>query len=363
MTDAAGSANAFFTELVDAVRFAQSLSEYIEKQAETKRSLERQLDALEEIQSRIAALFDAKKLDPEFSGPLAKAVNQFVSAATEQSRAKINEKLKRTVDEFSSEANSLKLKAVKSLESFLAVTPLPVLDEEVGLDLSEGSYAAYADYKCSGEIEYEFLLNTANSTLFKSALSISALWKGTRIPVRLSRVWLKKEPVPDYEKLDNYVLSAARASRNHLSATFTNLETTATSTMVFSRSNNDSFITVEYKDKAGKADVTGEPSLNRHLDLGSLKRTMGRLLDEITELDADKLRLVKLESAGEDILESLACFDFMKQVVGAFVQSGELIKAVRSLDPRMTRDRLSLLGENGQQVASALGLQNPKLPG
>ncbi len=356
MSDADTGATAFFTELIDAVRYSQSLVESIEKQNGAKRDMERQLDAIEELQTGISALFHASKLDSEYIEPLAKTVNDFVSAAVQQSRARVNERLKKTIEEFSAEVNSLKVKAVKSLESFLAVTPLPILDEEIGLNLSEGSYATYANYKSPGDIEYQFLLNTANSKLFKSELAVATIWKGTRIPVRTGKGWLKKEPVPDYEKLDNYVLSEARASGNHLSAVFTNHETSASATVVFSRSNKDSFVTVEYSEKTGKIDVTGEPSLNRYLDLSTLKQTMGRLLDAIIQLDRDKLRLVRLESAGEDILETLACFDFMQAVVGVFVQSKDMLQAMRELDPRMTTDRLMLLGQKGEAFSSQLGL-------
>ncbi len=268
----------------------------------------------------------------------------------------MNEKLTKTIDEFSAEVNSMKVKAVKSLESFLAVSPLPILDEEIGLNLSDGSYATYANFKSRGNIEYQFLLNTANSKLFKSELALASVWKGTKIPVRTGKGWLKKEPVPDYEKLDGYVLLQARASGNHLSATFTNRETGAGATVVFSRSSTDSFVTVEYSDKSGKVDVTGEPSLNRYLDLTTLKQTMGRLLDAIIQLDREKLRLVKLGSNGEDILETLACFDFMQAVVGVFAESKEMTQTIRQLDPRVTRDRLVLLGEKGNAVFTALGL-------
>lgn len=356
MSNAREGAAAFFTELIDAVRYGDSWSGSVEKQAEAKRNFERQLGAIDEIQGRIAEVFETEKLDSDVAEPLAKAVNDFVSAATQQSRGKVREKQKRTLEGLSAEADSFKLKSVKSLESFLAVTPLPVLDEEIDLDFSGGSYASHANYKCAGQIEYEFLLNTANSVLFKSDIASSAAWKGLRIPVRVSKAWLKKEPVPDYEKLDNYALARARASKNHLSAKLTNQATMASASIVFSRSNTDSFITVEYEDRAGKIDATGEPSLNRHLDLASIKQAMERLLNAMMRLDGDKLKLVKLACADEDILATLNCYGFMQRVVGVYAQSDETARAIRGLDPRTTAGRLKLLGEKGKVISAALGL-------
>ncbi len=355
MPDATGGVAAFFTELVDAVRYGQSWSESMEKQAAAKRSLERGLHTLEEIQAQISKLFENKELDPGVAEPLAKVVGDFVSAAFQQSRGKIDEEYRKTIEELAAETDSFKLKSVKSLESFLATSPLPVLDEEIGLDLSGGSYLSNASYKCASQINYEFLLNTANSKLFKSDISASTALKGLRLPVRTGKAWLKKELVPDYEKLDNYTLASARASRNHLSAKLVNQATMVTVSLVFSRSNTDSFVTIEYADKAGKVDITGEPSLNRHLDLVSIKQMMERLLGAIMGLDREKLRLVKLECAGEDVLASLDCFGFMQHVVSIYTQSAETMQAVRRLDSRITTDRLRLLGVKGSVVSSALG--------
>lgn len=363
MSDAASSsASAPFAELIEAVRYSQSMSEALEKQADARRDMERQLNALEEIRVRVSELFATGKLDPAFVEPLSKTVNGFVSVAVQQARSKINEKLNAVIEGFAAEVSSLRMNAVRSLQSFLAATPLPVLDEEIGLNLADGSYAARASYGCGGGIKYEFLLNTVGSELFKGRLAVSALWKGARLPVRLGKGWLKKEPVPDFEKLDNYVLLDARASKSHLSATFADQGTGARAVVVFSRSSNGSFVTVEYSDEAGSVDVTGEPSLTKYLDMGSLRQTMNRLLDAMMELDGDKLRLVKLESAGDDILESLDCFGFMQQVVSVVAQSEELVQAIRQLDPRTTSDKLKLLGAKGAAVSAALGLGSTTQP-
>ena len=148
----------------------------------------------------------------------------------------------------------------------------------------------------------------------------------------------------------------ARASKNHLEATFVNHETNSAVDLVFSRSGNDSFVTIEYSDDKGKVDVTGEAALSKHLDLQLMKGATGRLLDAILDLRKDKLQLSKLESAGEDVLATLDCLGFMQRVVFVLVQSKESMKAMSKVDPKMAIERLKLLGPGGTKMMETLGL-------
>jgi hypothetical protein len=346
----------FFTELVDAVRFSENWSENLEHQDKATRNIERQLEELDKLVSRMSNSFEGLELEQEYAGDLSKVVSEFVLAAVNQTKGKLESRLKATLEEYSSELNSEKLKTIKSLEAYLSVTPLPVVEEEVDVELTDGSYAASARYKCPEEIEYEFLLNTANSALLRSQFSLATFRKGAKIPVRLGKTWLKKEPVPDYEKLEGYNLSKAQASSGHLTAAFTKDETGAAITVVYSRSNGDSFVTVEYSDRTGKTEVTGEPALNKHLDLAFLKESMERLLAAVTELDHEKLRLAKLEYEGLDVFATMNCFGFMQQVVKVITGSRNLLDAMRTVDPAKAMDRLKLLDERGAAIATALGL-------
>jgi len=184
----------------------------------------------------------------------------------------------------------------------------------------------------------------------------SGVRKGVKLPVRLGKTWLRKEPVPDFEKLDDYALTRAKASKNHLEANFVNHGTSSAVDLVFSRSGNESFVTIEYSDARGKVDVTGEAALSKHLDLQLMKSATGRLLDAIIELRKDKLQLSKLESVGDDILATLDCLGFMQRVVLVMVQSKESMKAMSTVDPKMAIERLKLLGPGGTKMMETLGL-------
>ncbi len=342
--------------MADAVRYSQNWERSIKEQDEARTTAKRQLDELDELGKRIAKAFDDLSLDAEESHGLSRKINEFASLAIQQTKDRVKANLKAALEDSMSESKSEELKAKRSLESYLAATPLPVIDEEVSLELSDGSYSAKAEYKCPAEREYEFLINTAGSPHFRGEFTFASFRKGIRLPVRLGKTWLRKEPVPDFEKLEDYALYRAKASKNHLEATFVNHGTGGKVSLVFSRSGKDSFVTIEYSDDKGKVDVTGEAALSKHLDLSSIKGATGQLLDAIMDMRKDKLQLSKLETGGEDILATLDCLGFMERAVLILAQSKESMEAMQGVNPKLAMERLKLLGPGGTKIIETLGL-------
>jgi hypothetical protein len=355
LSEASTSADLLFTEMADAVRYSQNWRRSVKEQDEAKTRADAQLEELEDLAARISNAFDSLELDAEDSAALSRKINEFAALAIQQVKDRVKAKLKASLEDLSSESKSEELKAKRSLESYLAASPLPVTDEEISIELSDNSYSATAEFKCPGEIEYEFLLNTASSPHFRGEFTFSGVRKGVKLPVRLGKTWLKKGTVPDYEKLDDYALSKARASKNHLEATFVNNETTSAVGLVFSRSESDSFVTIEYSDEKGKVDVTGEAALSKHIDLSMMKGATGRLLDAIMDLGKQKLQLNRLESGGNDVLTTLDCLAFMQSAVLVLAQSKESMDAVNNVDRAMAVERLKLLGPGGAKIMETLG--------
>lgn len=356
MSETPSGADLLFTDLADAVRYSQNWERSIKEQEEKRARVKQQLEELDDLSARLSSVFQHLSLDAEDSDALSRKINEFADMAIQQTKEKINAKLKTALDESLSESKSEELKAKRSLESYLAATPLPVIDEGVALELRESSYSATAEYRCPDDIEYEFLLNTASSPYFRGEFTFAGVRKGVKLPVRLGKNWLKKEPVPDFEKLDDYALSKAKASKNHLEATFLNHETGGQVSLVFSRSGNDSFVTIEYSDDKGKVDVTGDSALSKHLDLSLMKGAAGRLLDAILDLRKDKLQLSKLEADGIDILTTRDLLRFMQRVVMILAKSKDAMEAMRKVDPKLAMERLRLLGPGGTKILEALGL-------
>jgi len=349
-------ADLLFTELVDAVRYSRNWQRSIAEQAEANAAADRQMEALAQLSSRISDALGDLDLGPEDSKSLSRKINEFSNLAIEQAKDKVKARLRANLDAATAEAKSAELKAKKSLESYLAATPLPVIDQDVSLDLADGSYSAKAEYKCAGEIEYEFLLNTAASPHFREELAFSRVRKGVKLPVRLGKTWLRKELVPDYEKLDDYALSRARASKGHLEATLVHPETGSKVELVFSKSGSDSFVTISYADEKGEVDVTGEAGLSRHVDLPTMKGVGARILDAILDLSMEKLQLSRVECAGVDVLATLDCSGFMQQAVRVLVRSKTSVAAMSKVNPKLAIERLNLLGPEGAKIKETLGL-------
>jgi hypothetical protein len=356
LSEASKGADLLFTEMADAVRYSQNWGRSTKEQDEAKAGASAQLGELDELASRISKACADLQPDVEDSTGLSRKINEFAALAIQQTKDRVKAKLKATLEDLAAESRSEESKAKRSLESYLAVAPLPVIDEEISLELADSSYSAKAEYRCPGEIEYEFLLNTAGSQHFRGEFTFAGVRKGVKLPVRLGKTWLRKEPVPDFEKLDDYTLSKARASKNHLEAAFVNHETVSTVDLVFSRSGSDSFVTIEYSDDKGRVDVTGEAALSKHLDLGLMKGAAGRLLDAIMDLRKDKLQLNKLESAGEDVLTTLDCAGFMRKAVLVLLQSKESMEAMSKVNPKLAIEKLKLLGPDGTKIIETLGL-------
>jgi hypothetical protein len=355
MSEAKG-ADLLFTELADAVRYSQNWERSIKDQDAARTRAKKQIEELDILSARITKSFDGLVLDQDTAAGLDRKVNEFVSLATQQVKDKVKANLKASIEDAESEARSEELKAKRSLAAYLAASPLPVIEEEVILELSESSYEGKAEYKCAGEIEYEFILNTASTQHFRTDFAFAGVRKGMRLPVRLGKTWLRREPVPDFEKLDEYVLSKAKASRAHMEATFLNHETGSTVGFVFSRSGSEGFTTIEYTDGRGTIDVTGEAGLSKYIDLAMMNAAMGKLLDAINELSKHKMQLSRLQSGGEDVLATLDCLGFMEKAVAVIVQSKEYLEAMRKVNPKMAVERLKLLGPAGNRIMESLGL-------
>ena len=356
MSEASKGADLLFTELADAVRYSQNWGRSIKEQNEARTKASEQLEELERLAGRISNAFDEIQVDVEDSESLSRKITEFAALAINQTKARVEAKLETTLQDLVTESRSAELKAKRSLESYLAATPLPVTDEEISVELSDSSYSAKGEYKCPGEIEYEFLLNTASSAHFRGEFTFAGVRKGVRLPVRLGKTWLRRQPVPDFEKLDDYALTTARASKNHLEATFVNHETGTSVDLVFSRSGKDSFVSIEYSDEKGRVDVTGEAALSKHIDLQLMKGATSKLLDAILDLRKDKLQLSKLECAGDEVLETLDCLGFMERAVFVLTQSKESMKAMSAVDPKMAIERLKLLGPGATKMMETLGL-------
>ncbi len=302
-------------------------------------------------------------------------ITDFSRLAIEQVKNKLDRKSAVDLADTQAELGSEKTKTVSSLEAFIATSPFTILEKTIVVRLVDGAYEARGIYRCAGNIQYDLLLDTKRSKILRGELRISAIGKEIKIPVSLAKNWLRKEEVPNYEKVDPYVLQNAEATANHLIVTFKHDEKDSKLRLVYSKHDSHSSLTAELIDSQKEMEITSNPGLNRFLDTGSLKRIAERLWESIADLENYKAGLTKLVSDDQNVLEKLDLFPFFAKswtiispkVVKEIKASGEAEKkkghasstpADDTLSEAFVRDKASSLGENSKVILHSLGMSS-----
>jgi hypothetical protein len=363
-SDALNSFKKTVTSLVDAVIYSERAEEAKSKANSQSSLLQHRLEKFDEFREELTALVHrfVEENEPDRLNDLEKRIVDYAVIALDQEKVRVKQEMQKQQQELVALAKSEETKALKSVETFLAGSPLPVQEKSVTIKLVEGAYEAKVKYRCNGEIEYEFLLDAKKVDFFHEEFRLSKLKKEIKVPARLAKSWLKKEPIPDFERLDQYILSEAEASINSAMAVFEDPESDKKIKLVYSKSDQHMFVTVEYIDSLGTVDVTAEPALNKHLDAEPLKDSMEMVSLALFDLEKHKLRLLRLTSQGEDVLGNLKYFDFLVVVAKVIAQKLKepfaevLFAQENALDLNQVSERLKALGDRGLIVAEAFGL-------
>jgi hypothetical protein len=357
------------TNLVDAVRYVQHADETEAKKREIEANVARQLQKIDEFVANLSGELDGLvgELETDSVKTAGPKISGFVQMAMEQAKEAISREGSRSVDELSSTVSLEKTKAMKSLEAFLASTPIPVIESVLSVRLVDSVYVAKCRYRCEGEIDYDFSLGTQNSKVFRQEFRLSRAEGPIKVPVRLGRTWSKKEPVPHFERLDRYFLTAAELTDGNLSIDLMSRDLGSRFRIVHSKGRNQDFSSIEFFDERGTVNVLKDPGLNTHLDFELIRSAIDNIKSELASLEKNKITVARLSAAGHDILENLSIFEFLKDVLKtmepayrgiiARISGGEALGAPGALvDLRMLKQRVKLLGPNGKAVSDLLGL-------
>ena len=367
-----GSLKQAFTSLVDAMRFVRRLGELEADIAESKRELGKRTGALDDLNGKISDAVATIKdtIGESHTSELTKQISSFSSIAVDQVRRKVSEESQKEIQELDAETVSERTKALKSIEAFLAVSPFPIIEKVLTLKLQDNAYEARVKYRCESNINYEFSLDTNNES-FGRRFRLSSYLTEIRLPVRLAKNWLRKDPSPDFERLDHFYLVDVEVTEKNLIANFTQEEGERKARIVYSKQDTNSFLSVEYADQTGIIiNVTATPDLNVHLDTETLKKSMERLWLAISELEKRKIALKELVCANVDVLDKLETAEFFRrswQAIGpALSQAMKNYPATdiehqfgeNGIDEELVQERLKLLGSDAQEVIEILSFKN-----
>ena len=366
--DTPASLKQTMTHLFDAVRFADHVNELEESARNVEGDLEEALNKLEAMTEEVTNMLAAMKVEKEaVLKELSQQVDEFLATAKEQAKSKLQKGARQRLEDYRRSISSEKDKVLKSLEAYFASDPLPITENVVRVQLSDGVYEARSSYECEGGIKYDFRLAAQNSRVFHQPFALSQLGYELRVPVRFSRAVLSKTRTPGFERLDQYVLADAEASGERLRANFEKQGNGARLKVGTSGSHGDGFVGLEYSDQVQAVNVMNDPSLVAFVDIEAIKKAAGELVAELNDLAKRKVAILRLTSNGEQPLERVNCREILQKVMALMgsryraavrkIASGTPLEDGQGLDMDYITGRLKILdGDLSRSVAQALGL-------
>jgi hypothetical protein len=355
-----------FSCLVDAMRFAYHKEQLEQKILEIEERSARSIFDLQELNGKLENLVQSvgDEFDREAISDLSTQITGFSHLAIEQAKTKIEMKNKVELSEFQSNLDSEITKTRKSIEAFIAISPFTTLDKVLNVKLLDGAYEARGIYRCSENIEYEFSYDTKKSRTFSKEFRLSTFEREFRVPISVGKTWLRRDQVPDYERIDQYALVSAESSETNLIVLFKHAEKDSQLKVVYSKHDSHSSLSIVYSDGQRSVDITSTPSLNRFLDSEPLERTMERVWLSIIDLENYKVGLTKLVSDEVSTLERLDCFEFFakswKIIAPRVTQEMKSSKDDASedgLNVPFVLERVGMLGENADSILEILELK------
>lgn len=363
-----------FSTLIDSMKDAQRMREAEGKVREIEETSKSRLSALDKLQEELTrTVFSFQDaIGKESAIDLEKQVSSLSLVAIDLTRKKIQEKYSAELKDSQDVLQTERTKAFKSMEAFLAIPPFSVLDRSITVKLLDRVYAAVANYNCADDIQFQFSLDCNKSTVLNKEFRASSPEGEIKVPISLGKSWLKKEPVAEYEGLDQYVLSTAEATETSLTAMYVNHEKSSTIKIIDSKRDSHASLTLEYSAPDASVNVTSEPTLNRFLNSEQVEGASDSLWRSILELEKYKISLLKLVSGGRVVFEGEA-LDSQEFLAKAWKVLEPDIRAVISdgssagegaasgsdegaLDQAYVRQRIGPLGDSGNALLASLKL-------
>jgi len=355
-----------FTSLVDAMRFAYQKEQLEGRIRDIESRSKKSLDDLGELNEKIQAL--VKSLGDEIGKDsleeLSNQISGFSHLAIEQTKTKVEQKINTELSGYRSSLDSEITKTRKSIEAFIATSPFMVLDKVLSVKLVDGAYEAKGAYRCADDIQYEFSYDTKKSRVFSKEFRLSTFERDFRVPISIGKTWLRRDQVPDYERIDQYALVSAESSETNLIVIFKHMEKDSSLRVVYSKHDSHASLSIVYSDTQRTVDITSTPSLNRFLDSEPLEKTMERLWLSLIDLENYKVGLTKLVSEDVSLFEKLDCFEFFAKswriIAPKVIQEMKSAVNSQTADEKLTvsfaLEKVGLLGENADPILEIIEL-------
>lgn len=363
-----------FSSLIDTMRDAQRMRVSEEKIREIEETNKRQIVSLDKLKGDLTDVIRSHQdtLGKELAGSLEQQVSGVILVAVDLARKKIGGKYSTELKDNQLVLEAERKKTFKCLETFLATVPFSLLDKSMSLKMLSGAYSANVRYECEDNIQFEFSLDCKRSAAFKKGFKLSSPDGEIKIPLSLGKSWHKKEPSPDYEGMDRYVLSFVEVTQLHLVSTYEYPEKSSAISMTSSKRDSRASLMVEYRSPDSNVGVTSEPALNKFLNSEQIDKSLEALRESVLELENYKINLVKLVSDGAvvfgegklDVSQFLAKawriiepqVEAALNEIGPVGESGAAPYREEAIDQTFVRQKIVSLGEIGNALLVSLKL-------
>ena len=359
-----------FYDLFDSVIYARRASD-ASKDLESLRAGENdRKKRVDQLQSDLVGLINVYSQEEKsaFFQGIKETLMKFISATLDDFKKKIAPSNSDQIAAKEEEVKAYRAKGIRAIEVFLSRNYIPVNYSEVSLKFQNGGYECRYRANCPKDLEYEFLLDTSEVEFLRSRLFPSSFQKGIRVPVRLGKSWMSKDPVPDFERLDEYYISSSNLSSGDLFIKLTHDE--AGSEIRIHQTNADvsSFLEVEYQDSLGKVSITSEPALNGNLERDGILTICRQMRNSLEMLKEKKLRISSLVLRETNVLETQNYSSMITTIVEillpaikeafATVITGSLKPADQQIISKdQILDRLKLVPDIAPAITAMLGFQ------
>jgi len=364
-SEATSSFQELVTDMFDALKFSALADSFDEKAVLSQHDMERQISRVDDFKFEVMRALDRLRVETpgQVNAEISESLIQLLQESSSKAKASLSKRLEQTTAECASRSKTERAKAFKSLEAFLAASPLPELDMVVSVKYTDSEYEAKQKESSEGGIEYEFTIDLKPVKMFQKKIDFYGLGKELRIPVETKKGWGNKDKAV-FEDASNYVMDSAELSRDSLVLDLAKPDSERRARITYSRVPERRFVSVEVSGQEGMRNITADPLLSKSLDAQSLQNTMEWLWASFSKASLNKKTLTSLRLDGDEQLARPNIPELFKAVMRVMMPAYQSVinsmyagpSKSGGMDIHELRKRVKDLGTASVPVAEALGL-------
>ena len=252
----------------------------------------------------------------------------FLKKFIEDGKTKFSEEIFREINEFEKKVEENDEENRRTLESFFIQDPLPIINKKYTIKSTKDGYSAKVQIDYDGNISSLFDIASSEISFWKRHIKARDFIKGLEIPARMKKPFLKKELVPDFITMDDYILSDLMISGKELEVVLRKRLDTSAERFRLKMNFVDEFSAEVYyaEENEVEKNIQAVPELKNTLNILRLRELGEKILEQVEDLYPKKQKLEYLYLNGKDVLEENLVFGLMQKIAEIFAPTISEIK-------------------------------------